>query len=169
MGIFPLVLGPWCQTPPQRSQQPVIFAPVQPNGSAQLPYILCYVFKGGPVCLWVLLSSWPLRCFALMSGAVKLHIWKFPPRPWNLSPSLLEILLSNISLETGSVILEVVLIIPFIHFFPEINRCSLLDLFFFSYKYVHHNYGFGCESLKSLCCGNIFFNSVPCVVSSLFT
>lgn len=163
------MLGPWCQTPPQRSQQPVIFAPVQPNGSAPLPYILCYVFKGGPVCLWVLLSSWPLRCFALMSGTVKLHIWKFPPRPWNLSPSLLEILLSNISLETGSVILEVVLIIPFIHFFPEINRCSLLDLFFFSYKYVHHNYGFGCESLKSLCCGNIFFNSVPCVVSSLFT
>lgn len=80
---------------------------------------------------------------------------------------LIGVLLSNRRLKMIFVILEVVFIIPFIRFFPEINSSSFLDLFF-SYKYVHHDYGWGYESLKSLSCGSIFFNSVPCVFSFLF-
>lgn len=64
---------------------------------------------------------------------------------------------------------DVVLMVPFISFLPEMNNSVFLDVWFsFPYNFVHHNYSFGYESLKSLCCGNIFFNSVSWVVSFFY-
>lgn len=65
----------------------------------------------------------------------------------------------------------------FAHYFCYFGGCPhntfysfiseiFLDLLF--YKYVHHNYGLSYESLQSFCCGNIFVNSMPCVLSFLF-
>lgn len=89
-----------------------------------------------------------------------------------MSPSSLEFLLSNISLQTILVILEVVLIIPFIIIIYFLKSTApvfnLIYIFFSPYKCVHCNYGLVMGSLKSLCCGNIFFNSMPCVFSFLF-
>lgn len=130
-----------------------------------------------PISLWVLgvqaarrsARLLPIRmfCFKELHGQ-KLHILKFPYRTLNLSASLLKFLLSNRSLQTVFVILEVVLIIPFIHFFPEINSSSFLHFFFFSLQVCTPQLCLGYESLKSLCCGNIFFNNMPCVFSFLF-
>lgn len=133
------------------------------SSAVPIPCGLCHLL--GSRLLGDLPGRWPWGCLVLWSCTGKGHVWKFPQRTLNLSAGLLEVL-SNRSLHAIFVTLEVVLTIPFINFFSEINSSISLDLSFFSHKYVHHNYGLSYESLKSFCCGNIFVNSTP--VHSVF-
>lgn len=152
---------PWCQTSQQWSWQCGIFTAVQAKGSAQLcPFPVGFVTYWVPGCLemcqalghqdvWFCGAAQARNTFeCFLTG-----LWIFLQACWRF--------FFQTEVCTIFVTLEVVLTIPFIHFFPEINSSIFLDLSFFLTSMYHHNYGLSYESLKSFCCGNIFVNSTP--------